>query len=178
MPEYPLPDWVWTDAALAEAARRLRTLHDASEGFDLHAAIWQSPVHLPVEVICHNDFAPHNLAFRDGHVVGVIDFDMASPGPRAWDLAYLATRMVPLTSEKPESAAGEDHWHRRIQLMLDEYGSDILVSEVISVAVARLRDLAEFSRAKAVELAKPELLDHAALYDRDASYLTIFWSAN
>ena len=52
----------------------------------------------PVEVICHNDFATYNLVFDGENVVGVIDWDFASPGPRLWDIAYLAYRIVPLSS--------------------------------------------------------------------------------
>jgi len=172
VPEYPLPEWVWTDAALVEAATILRRLHDASAGFDETDAIWQESGHEPIEVICHNDFAPHNLAFRDGHVVGVIDFDLASPGSRLWDLSLLATRIIPLTTEQHAGAAGEDDWDHRIRLLLDSYGSDLSIADVIRASVVRLRDEAEFSRRKAAELGKPELLDHSALYDRDATYLT------
>ena len=82
VPTYPLPDWVWTDETLADAARHLRALHDASIAFDRTGASWQLPTHEPVEVICHNDFAPHNLVFDNGRVVGAIDFDTSSPGPR------------------------------------------------------------------------------------------------
>ena len=171
VPEYPLPEWVWADEALADASRHLRELHDASVGFGTPDDQWQSPAHEPVEVMCHNDFAPHNLAFRDGCVVGAIDFDLSSPGPRVWDLAYLATRMVPLTSEWHEGAGREDQWPRRIRLMLDAYGGGISAESVVRVAIDRLRDLAEFSRRKAGQLGKTRLLDHAALYDRDAIYL-------
>jgi hypothetical protein len=171
VPEYPLPKWVWTDAALADAGRRLRELHDASIGFGEPDDRWQSPTHEPVEVICHNDFAPHNLAFRAGRIVGAIDFDMSSPGPRVWDLAYLVTRMVPLTTEELPGASGEDDWSRRIQLLLTVYGSESSEDDVVRVAIVRLRDLAEFSRRKAAQLDKPELRDHAVLYDRDAAYL-------
>jgi Ser/Thr protein kinase RdoA (MazF antagonist) len=171
VPEYPLPEWVWTDSALADAGRHLRELHDASVGFGTPDDQWQSPTREPVEVICHNDFAPHNLAFRDGRVVGAIDFDMSSPGPRVWDLAYLATRMVPLTSERHDGAVREDQWPRRIRLMLDAYGGGVSEDFLVRVAIDRLRDLAEFSRRRAAQLEKTVLLDHAALYDRDAIYL-------
>lgn len=171
VPLYPLPGWVWTDDALVEAARHLRTLHDASVGFDLTEAVWQLPVHEPVEVICHNDFAPHNLAFEGGHVVGAIDFDTSSPGPRVWDLAYLATRMVPLTADHPDGSPGEQDSHRRIQLMLDAYETEIAWTEIVAVAAIRLRDLASFTRAKSIELGKPHLASHAELYERDAIYL-------
>ena len=42
----------------------------------------------PVEVICHNEFAPHTCVLRDDRVVGIIDFDYAAPGPRLWDAAF------------------------------------------------------------------------------------------
>jgi aminoglycoside phosphotransferase (APT) family kinase protein len=171
VPLYPLPDWVWSDEALVDAARHLRMLHDASVDFDREGAIWQLPTHEPVEVICHNDFAPHNLAFEGGRVVGVIDFDTSSPGPRIWDIAYLATRMVPLTADHPENAPDSEQVDRRLELLLGTYGSDASPADVIAVAIIRLRDIAEFSRSKAIELGKPHLREDAALYERDASHL-------
>jgi Ser/Thr protein kinase RdoA (MazF antagonist) len=38
---------------------------------------------------CHNDFAVHNLICQDGHLVGVIDFELASAGNVELDLARL-----------------------------------------------------------------------------------------
>jgi Ser/Thr protein kinase RdoA (MazF antagonist) len=177
VPTYPLPEWVWTDAALADAARHLRALHDATVGFDAADAVWQLSAHEPLEVICHNDFAPHNLVFEGGRVVGAIDFDTSSPGPRIGDLAYLATRMVPLSADHSDGSPAEEQSRRRIKLMLDAYGSDATWTEVIRVAIIRLRDLAAFSIAKADELAKPQLRQDAALYERDAIYLERVLSA-
>src|SRR5204863_4404273 len=91
VPAYPMPPWVWTDAALDSAARMLRQIHDATARLEIEGP-WRSPVHQPAEVVCHNDFAPYNLVFDSGVVVGVIDWDFASPGPRVWDLSYLAYR--------------------------------------------------------------------------------------
>lgn len=96
VPAYPLPEWVWSDDVLRDGAQRLRRLHDASIGLASDGAVWQSPVKIPAEVVCHNDFSPHNLVFREGRIVGAIDFDFCSPGPRLWDIAYYATRIVPL----------------------------------------------------------------------------------
>ncbi|PYH01748.1 hypothetical protein CVV67_04650 [Arthrobacter stackebrandtii] len=171
VPMYPLPDWVWHDSVLAEGARKLRRLHDASIGFGTDGAVWQSPAKVPAEVICHNDFAPHNLAFHDGRMTGAIDFDMCSPGPRLWDLAYFATRAVPLTRDTPSNAPAMDRARERVQLILDAYGSDAGWDDVLRVAIIRLWDLAEFSRAKAVELGKPELDADADMYERDAEFL-------
>lgn len=130
---------------------------------------------MPVEVVCHNDFSPHNLAFRNGVIIGAIDFDMCSPGPRNWDLAYIATRMVPLTSQPQRGAPVGADVSRRIQLLLDAYGPDVgsvplTVEAVVQVAVRRLYELADFSRKKADELSKPELRDEADGYERDAAF--------
>lgn len=171
VPVYPLPGWVWDEAVLTQGARMLRQLHDASIGFPLDGAVWQSPAKVPAEVICHNDFSPHNLAFNDGEIVGAIDFDMCSPGPRLWDIAYFATRAVPLTAETPEGAPSMDEAQRRVQSILDAYGTDATWADVLRVAIIRLHDLAEFSRRKAAELGKPSLLAEAEEYERDAVYL-------
>lgn len=171
VPVYPLPAWVWTDDVLEQAGRRLRELHDASVGFALDGAVWRSPTKVPAEVICHNDFAPHNLAFHDGALVGAIDFDMCSPGPRLWDIAYFATRVVPLTAVTPEGAPGMDDARRRVELILRRYGSDATWADVLRVAVVRLHDLAEMSIGKAEELGKPHLLAEAAEYTADAHFL-------
>jgi len=171
VPLYPLPDWVWADAVLEDGARKLRQLHDASVGFDVEGAVWQAPVREPAEVICHRDFAPHNLAFADGAIVGAIDFDFCSPGPRLWDIAYFATRAVPLTATTPEGAPGMDDARRRVELILRAYGSDATWDDLLKVAIIRLYDLAEMSIAKAEELANPDLLRDATGYVRDAAFL-------
>jgi len=61
VPASPLPEWVWSDDVLRDGARRPRRLHDASIGFANDGAVWQSPVKIPAEVVCHNDLSPHNL---------------------------------------------------------------------------------------------------------------------
>jgi hypothetical protein len=174
VPLYPLPDWVWDEGVLIDGAQYLRRLHDASVGFALDESIWQSRAKVPGEVICHNDFAPHNLVFVNGRVVGAIDFDMCSPGPRLWDIAYFATRAVPLTATTPSNAPGMDQARRRTEVILAAYGSDATWDDVLRVAIIRLHDLADMSRLKAVELRKPRLRDDAEEYDRDAVYLGTF----
>jgi aminoglycoside phosphotransferase (APT) family kinase protein len=60
-------------------ATLLRRFHDATTGTSLAAG---------AEVVCDNDFGPWNLVWRDGHPVGIIDFDNAAPGARLDDLGY------------------------------------------------------------------------------------------
>ncbi len=90
VPTYPLSDWVYDDAVLIQSARWLRELHDATADYSDPEATWRGVPRQPHEVICHNDFAPYNMVFRDHELIGVIDWDFAAPGPRLWDLAYLA----------------------------------------------------------------------------------------
>lgn len=172
VPVYPLPSWVWSEQILRDGAIKLREVHDASIGFAVDGALWQSASKVPAEVICHNDYSPHNLVFVDCELSGVIDFDMCSPGPRLWDLAYFATRIVPLTGSTPEGAPAFSEARRRAQVVLDSYGSEASWDDLLRVAIVRLWDLADFSRFKAAELAKPELLADADGYEADARFLS------
>jgi len=159
VPAYPMPAYVWEPPVLERAAAMLRELHDATEGFDRSGRTWALPEREPAEVICHNDFAPYNLAFRDGLPAGAIDFEAASPGPRAWDLAYLAYRLVPLAHPdnpdlppRPDAAA-------RLDRLCGAYGG-IEPGAVLALVPERLRELAAG--------APPA---HAERYLADAAYL-------
>jgi aminoglycoside phosphotransferase (APT) family kinase protein len=165
VPAYPMPGWVWSDTALRAAGALLRRLHDATAGFERPGARWRLPAHEPAEVVCHNDFAPYNLVFRDGLPVAVIDFDTASPGPRAWDLAYLAYRMVPLTAPgNPDAPARPPaERDRRLAALCDAYGPPATPTEVLATVPARLDELRTFTLARGLER-------DAALYEADARH--------
>jgi aminoglycoside phosphotransferase (APT) family kinase protein len=145
---YPLPEAVLTDATLAAAARTLRALHDATATFAAPAgAVWQWPVREPAEVVCHNDFAPYNLMFEGDALTGVIDFDLAAPGPRVRDAGYAAYRFAPLTSPSNPDVPhrGVDEQARRVACFCDAYGDGLLApAAVVEAAVARLEELVDF----------------------------------
>ncbi len=170
VPTYPMPGWVWSQTALESSAHLMRRVHDATAGVELPGP-WRSAVHEPLEVICHNDFATYNLVFDGETVVGVIDWDFASPGPRLWDVAYLAYRIVPLSFADRRDGFTDEERGRRLEHLLAAYGHDVDPHDVLSVLHERLIELAAFSEDMALRLGKPELSEHAQLYRYDASRL-------
>src|SRR5215212_6244167 len=97
---YPLPLYMWRDGVLVAVARFLRDYHVVVAGYvPPPDAAWQVAYPDPArhELMCHNDFAPYNMIFVDEQPHGLIDWDVAGPGPRIWDLAYAAYRFVPLS---------------------------------------------------------------------------------
>jgi aminoglycoside phosphotransferase (APT) family kinase protein len=161
-----MPEWVWADPVLTRAARLLRRLHDATEGFDRPGAVWRLATHAPAEVVCHNDFAPYNLVFRHRAPVAVIDFDTSSPGPRAWDLAYVAYRLVPLTGPaNPDAPASpEPERARRLALLCAGYGPPVTPADALALVPPRLDELRAFPLARGLHR-------DAALYEADARYV-------
>ncbi|MGL5353888.1 MAG: phosphotransferase [Clostridium sp.] len=83
-------------------AKMLREYHDATLDFERSTEdTWflEYEGELEAEVICHNDFAPYNITFKEGKPSGIIDFDTACPAPRIWDMAYTAYRFIPLSMD-------------------------------------------------------------------------------
>lgn len=172
----PLPE-LYTDAVLADAARLLRRIHDAtadvaqvwSEG------PWQAPVREPVEVICHGDFAPYNCVFDRGRLVGVIDFDYAHPGSRAWDMAYALYRFVPLMHpSNPDGFGAAAEQRRRARLFCDAYGLQDR-SQIVPALQARVAYMAEFlieGAARGDERMKANIdAGHLRIYLTDGAWL-------
>src|SRR4029079_2156169 len=129
--------------------------------------------------ICHNDFAPYNLMFEDGRLTGVIDLDLASPGPRVLDLAYTAYRFVPLPDPANPDAPfpGEPEQRRRLEALCAAYG-DQTPGAVAEAAAAKLREMVAFieREAEAGDPAQQAVLARGdvAIYERDIAYLDEF----
>ena len=118
-------------------------------------------------MICHNDFAPHNLVFHGGVLVGAIDFDTCSPGPRLGDLAYFATRAIPLSS-----GGDRDEIARRLELLPSPVTGPRRAGP--SSSRSRSPGCTTSPTSQPSELSafdKPELLDHVVGYQRDAEFV-------
>jgi hypothetical protein len=177
--DYPLPEFVLSEPTLDTVAQTLRAFHDATLGFvPPPDAVWQWPAHEPQEVICHNDFAPYNLMFADERLTGVIDLDLASPGPRVRDMGYTAYRFVPLTDpDNPDvENPGEATQRRRLQRFCDAYGDPrIAPADVVQSALGTLRELVAFivDSAAAGDPAQTAVLERGdvEIYERDIAYI-------
>lgn len=127
----PLPDWALGEPLLGSVARLVRAFHTAIRELPVQEGDWPVPVPAAYRtgVISHNDLHPGNIIFARGGAVALIDFDLASPGSVAWDLATLLRCWAPLVADvdlpRPlATGAGgaEDVRFRRARLLLDAYG--------------------------------------------------------
>jgi hypothetical protein len=117
------------DCIIRDAARLIRRYHDATA--DLFTGkVW---LDLGLEVACHNDLSPCNTVFREGEPYGLIDFDAAAPGTRAWDVGYAAWLWLDL--------GNIDYPHeeqiRRLKLFVRAYGSPLKTMQVALAALDR-----------------------------------------
>jgi aminoglycoside phosphotransferase (APT) family kinase protein len=175
----PLPELVWRESTLLAAAALLRGLHDATVGFRPPAnARWMlaMPADLPVEVVCHNDFAPYNLVFAEDRAVGVIDWETSAPGARVWDVAYAAYRFVPLSRDAPPSLLDARVQARRLAAFCGAYGLGEPDRAVLLATVARrVSALRELILARAASgdppFAAALAQGHAEHYAADLAHL-------
>jgi hypothetical protein len=117
----PAPDWVRDDDHLAAGARLLRRYHDLVEGFvPPSESRWRLVAPTAHEIICHNDWAPWNALFRERRLAVMLDWDMAGPGTRLWDIANSAYSWIPLFASA--RSLGIDEQARGLRLFCDAYG--------------------------------------------------------
>jgi hypothetical protein len=120
----PYPAWALTDEALVSVAHLLRDYHRAVSTFDPTGHAWppSPPPMFAGELISHNDLNLDNIVFRDGHAVSLIDFDLAGPGSRVWDVACAARLWAPLRPDRYIDDARKGRALERFRLFVDSYG--------------------------------------------------------
>lgn len=157
---YPLKKYMWSNDVLKEIAEMLRRYHDSVSDFSIEEN-WQ-PIDntpQPYEVLCHNDFAIYNIIFNDKRPVGIIDFDVAAPGPRIWDIAYTLYTCIPLSrffyAENGDAVYYHSQKHadstkQRVRLFFESYGMEI-ENDYLDVVILRLEGLCKTIKRKAKE---------------------------
>ena len=138
----PYPSWALTDDALSSVAALVRRYHDAAAGFDPSPYTW--PVSPPPPhaggLVSHNDTNLDNVIFREGRAVVLIDFDLASPGSRLWDVAATARLWSPLRHESDVSDARRGQSLRRFSHFVTAYGMRDFDAEALVEAVRSNHD--------------------------------------
>lgn len=144
-PGTALASWASSDDALASVGALLRRLHDATESFE--AGPWSWPGRIPEQyrsgpdvVVTHNDPHPGNIVFRDEVASGLIDFDLAEPGSRAWDLASAACFWVPMLDPADVSDPRSGRFVERFAVLCEGYGADDALQQRIRAAALDAHD--------------------------------------
>lgn len=131
-------DLMMTDEALEAIARLIRRYHDSVADFEIRAShAWSergSDDSGEGELLCHNDLAPWNLVHTPEGRWVFIDWDLAAPGPRSWDLAWALLTFIPLM---PGNDIDRSEIAHRLALFRDTYGAHLIEPDVIDVAAAR-----------------------------------------
>ncbi len=145
-------DMVNTDAAIRRVGKLIVAFHRAQADYQPPPnAAWRSEGRDPSgssEVIAHNDLAPWNLIAGPTSWV-FIDWDLAAPGRRLWDLAWAVQTFVGLW---PDSALTFDETVGRIAAFCDGAEIDTTSrSHLLDVVVERTAHHSALLRSRAGE---------------------------
>lgn len=134
VPREPLPAEAASEDVLIALARLIRQLHEAAQGWTPPSdAAWggipgadtidMEPVEGESELVSHRDYCPGNVVFRGGLPVALIDFDLARPTTRLYDIANALYWWVPLIDPRDRAPAfvNIDASHRTA-VFADAYG--------------------------------------------------------
>ncbi|WP_163529966.1 phosphotransferase [Halobacillus ihumii] len=182
---YPLKKYMWSNDVLKEIANMLRLYHDAVSDFP-SLSEWNPIDNTPnnIEVLCHNDFAIYNIIFNKEKPVGIIDFDVAAPGPRLWDIAYTLYTCIPL-SRFYYTETGEAVYYnpvhdaerikKRVKLFFDSYSNEGMEEGYLEMVLLRLEGLCKYMRRKANERdsAFQKMIDEGNLehYEKEVKFI-------
>jgi Phosphotransferase enzyme family len=108
------------DGQLGAAFRLLRSYHDA----------------LADDPVCHGDFGPWNIVWRDGVPIGMIDFDQVHRGDPSEDVAYALRTFVSYGLAPSEPA----ELVRRTRIALEAYGCAFDVPTILAEEYDRVEE--------------------------------------
>ncbi|MGD0603709.1 MAG: phosphotransferase [Streptosporangiaceae bacterium] len=131
VPRNPLPPEAAGDDVLVALAQLIRALHEASAGWvPPPGAVWGGtpastgrPATDPTELVSHRDYYPGNVVFRGGRPVALIDFDLAKPTTRLYDIVNAVWYWAPLRDPRDRAPAFADlDIPHRVAVFADAYG--------------------------------------------------------
>jgi phosphotransferase family enzyme len=132
---------ITSDEGLIKFARLLRAYHEAVRDFKPSPrSEWAYSSGAPTSgaIMCHGDFGPWNIVWRDDEPVGIVDWDMALPAEPRFDILYALEYSAPF---RDDATALE--WHHfstvpdrkhRIEVFVRAYGLDDMGDVVRDVA--------------------------------------------
>ncbi|MBW3695672.1 aminoglycoside phosphotransferase family protein [Vibrio sp. T187] len=177
---YPLSGDIASGQALESAAKLLRSIHDESVEFvqshDVVNLEWMLPAQLPIEVMCHGDFTPYNVALQKEQVVGVFDFDTCHPGSRVWDVAFSVYCWAPFKTDPVDRLGNLKRQIVRAKLFCDAYGANATQrQQLVTVMIQRVQSLVDFmfTQAEAGNQVFRSHIEagHHMAYQKDVEYL-------
>ena len=158
VPRNPLPPETAGDDVLVALARLIRALHEASAGWvPPPDAVWggtpayEGRIARQGELVTHRDYCPGNVVFRAGLPVALIDFDLAMPTTRVYDIANALWYWAPFRDPRDRSPALADaDIPHRVAVFADAYGMSARHrAELAPFAVDLARRYHEDSRVSA-----------------------------
>jgi Phosphotransferase enzyme family len=159
VPRNPLPPETAGEEVLVALARLIRALHEASAGWvPPPGAVWGGtpatvgrPITVRAELVSHRDYYPGNVVFRGGLPVALIDFDLAKPTTRLYDIANALWYWAPLRDPRDRAPAFADlDVPHRVAVFADAYGMTARQrAELAPFAIDMARRYHEDSRASA-----------------------------
>ena len=158
VPRNPLPPETAGEDVLVALAGLIRDLHEASAGWVPPAdAVWGGTpanagrIARQAELVSHRDYYPGNVVFRDGLPVALIDFDLAMPTTRLYDIANALWYWAPLRDPRDRAPAFADaDIPHRVAVFADAYGMTARQrAELAPFAVNMARRYHQDSRASA-----------------------------
>ncbi len=134
--------YLHSDDGLASVARLLRSYHDAIRDYQPpEDAVWAHSVGAPAagQLMCHGDFAPWNLIWREERAVGIFDWDFVHPAEPMFDVYYAMDWTVPFRNDQ---TCREFHHFKdvpdrahRVSVFLEAYGIDGVPPDVAAGVV-------------------------------------------
>ncbi|MBA8796165.1 hypothetical protein FHX74_003818 [Friedmanniella endophytica] len=150
------------DDKVAEVAQLLRRYHDAVEGWQPEEEpVWfdgRRGTGGPGELVCHGDPGPWNMVWRDGELVGLIDWEYATVGTRREDIGYALHYLIPLRDRSYWhdllGMTRRPRRHKRLRIFAEAYGialDESLVEDVLAAqraGVTLMKEMASRGRLR------------------------------